>query len=79
MASGEGQIELPPDSTGSRVRTLTVLDQDSTGAMVLKHMQVVVHADGKGDLLDFTDMTKLLGQILDELTQMRQHLERMDF
>lgn len=66
----EGSIQLPPDSTGSAVRTRIVeKDVDDTGTLTYEHLQVVTVAteDGAFPRHSLDDVYFLLSRILVEL------------
>jgi len=76
LEAKDGAVELPPDSTGSRVRTLTVLDQLADGTLVLKHMQVFVPADKHGTPVAINSELARLDEIVDLLRRLIELQER---
>lgn len=71
----EGEIQVAPDSTGAKVRSLTQTEAavDSAGAAsadLVRHQQVISIAERRGELVEPHDEA-----ILSELRMIRELLE----
>jgi hypothetical protein len=70
---GETFVQVAPDSSGQKIRNLTVTFVASDGTAHTVNMQVVSIADGSGRMMSFGPTEELLEAILQEL----QHIKTL--
>jgi hypothetical protein len=72
--AGETYVQVAPDSSGQKIRNLTVTFVASDGTAHTVNMQVVSIADGSGRMMSFGPTEELLAGILKELQRIRHAL-----
>ena len=70
----ESVVQVAPDSSGKKVRTLEVSEVQSDVTIATTEMQVVVLADSDGIPIDFStlaDLVTIFGELLCEVKDMK--------
>lgn len=77
--AGEQNVQVAPDSTGKKIRTLELDLQiaDASGVLAKSTVeaQVVVVCDAKGQLIDLNDLKAALAEFTAELRALRRGLK----
>lgn len=77
--AGEQNVQVAPDSTGKKIRTLEldlqILDASGVLTKSTVEAQVVVVCDAKGQLIDLNDLKAALAEFTGELRALRRGLK----
>lgn len=67
----EAQVQVPPDSTGKKIRTIELSIAQADGTFATVETQVVAIVDVDGNAIRFDDISRLLQELIEEVRELK--------